>query len=64
MYVCFFNSGPESFTRATSPAGEVAKPSRDRLDHCIEDMVTYIRRVIKGREDKKKERRKRRTEQE
>ena len=37
--------------------------ARDRLDlHCMEDMVTYFRRVLKGREDKEKERRRRRTE--
>ena len=37
--------------------------ARDHLDlHCIEDMVTYFRRVLKGREDKEKERRKRRTD--
>ena len=37
--------------------------ARDRLDlHCMEDMVTYFRRVLKGREDKEKERRKRRTQ--
>ena len=28
MYVCFLTSCPESFTGATSPAGEVAKQSR------------------------------------
>ena len=33
--------------------------ARDRLDlHCMEDMVTYFRRVLMGREDKEKERRK------
>ena len=36
--------------------------ARDCLDlHCMEDMVTYFRKVLKGREDKEKERRKRRT---
>ena len=37
---------------------------RDRLDLTdIEDMVTYFQRVLRGREDKEKERRKRRREE-
>ena len=38
--------------------------ARDRLDLAdIEDMVTYFQRVLRGREDKEKERRKRSREE-
>ena len=53
MSVCFLNSGPESFTGATSPAGgrcppagEVAKPSspgqeREKLLALLDDYAEY-----------------------
>ena len=49
----------EISARKTVPREKQAEEDRNRLDlSCIEDMVLYFQRVLKGREDKKRKERK------